>query len=86
MIILRYEEGIASVEASVWFKEKKKRGNFAVPTSMLTTYTAGKTRFLMIRSHSECLDKELHCLLDTVLIIKAETTDIQSICICRVHS
>lgn len=53
---------------------------------MLTTYTAGKTRFLMIRSHSECLDKELHCLLDTVLVIKAETTDIQSVCICRVHS
>lgn len=51
-----------------------------------STYSAGETCFLVIRSHPECLDEELHSLLDAVFIVQAKTSDVKGVCVCGVHA
>jgi hypothetical protein len=57
-----------------------------VQNTRLRTYSTSDTSLLVVRSHPESLYKKLHCLLNTIFVIKAKTPDIQSISIGGIHS
>lgn len=50
-----------------------------------STHSAGQASLLMVRGHAQGLDKELDGLVNTVLIVQTETTDVQGIAISSVH-
>lgn len=50
------------------------------------SYPAGQSGFFMVRCHFQSLDKELHRFIDAVLIIKTQASNVQRVCICRIHS
>lgn len=45
------------------------------------THSACQSSLFMVRSHAQGLDKELDCLVNAVLIIQTQTTNIQGVCI-----
>lgn len=49
------------------------------------THSAGQASLLMVRGHAQGLDKELDGLVNTVLIVQTETTDVQGIAISSIH-
>jgi hypothetical protein len=59
---------------------------FSIQITMPRTYSASNTSLLMVRSHPESLYKKLNRLFNTIFVIKAKTSYIQSIGIGGIHS
>lgn len=53
---------------------------------MRQSYPAGEPGLFMVRCHAQSLDKELYSFVDAILIVETQTSNIQCISICRIHS
>lgn len=55
-------------------------------TTERSSYPASKPGLCMVRCHTQSLDKELHCLINAVLVVEAQATNVQGVCIRRINS
>lgn len=55
-------------------------------TTDRSSYPASKPGLCVVRCHAQSLDKELHCLINAVLVVEAQATNVQGVCIRRINS